>query len=75
MSREPIVERINTVGDAWRAVELQRLADGTALPLHHRASWAERMGEHWLLVGIALLGSAFFLAGLRRAWARTRGGG
>jgi hypothetical protein len=31
--------------------------------------------EHWLLVGIALLGSAFFLAGLRRAWARTRGGG
>lgn len=50
MSREPTVERITTVGDAWRAVELQRLADGTALPLHHRASWAERMGEHWLLV-------------------------
>jgi hypothetical protein len=31
--------------------------------------------EHWLLVGVALVGSAFFLAALRRAWARTRGGG
>jgi hypothetical protein len=30
--------------------------------------------RHWILLGVALLGSAFFLSALRRAWARARSG-
>ena len=30
--------------------------------------------RHWILLGIALVGSALFLSALRKAWARTRSG-